>query len=100
MAQLTPARELTPAPTLNENMAWTAESVGYSAEKMGHLELRAMKGNPLSHEVCRLMMEHFREFDYKGDATWPVRQLRDWATCWVRCFPLSVVPQCFFFKKK
>ena len=89
-----------PAPTLSENMAWTAESAGYSAEKMGHLELRAMKGYPLSHEVCRLMMEQFREFDYKGDATWPVRQLRDLATYWVRCFPLFVVPQCFCKKKQ
>ena len=87
-------------PTLSESAAWTAESAGYSAEKMGHLELRAMKGYPLSHEVCRLMMEQFREFDYKGDETWPVRQMRDWATCWVRCFPLSVVPQYFFLKKR
>ena len=86
-----------PAPTLCENMAWAAESAGYSAEKMGHLELRAMKGYPLSREICRLMMEQFREFDYKGDATWPVRQLRDLATYWVRCFPLFVAPQCVCF---
>ena len=67
------------------SMQRMAESSGKAVEKMSYLELRAMKHEPLSHEVCRLFLELLREYNYEGDCTWPVRTIRDLETYWVRC---------------
>ena len=85
---------------LFRSMQWTAESSRYSAEKMGHLELRAMKHAPLSHEVCRLFLELLRKYDYKSDCSWPVRTLRDLATYWVRCVLLLILRTIICLNKK
>ena len=68
-----------------ENILAAAESANYTADKMSHIERRAMKLDALAHEICRLIMQTLFDWDWKGDATWVVRQVRDLATHWVRC---------------
>ena len=69
----------------------TAEASAHSAGKVSHLEKRARKHAPLSHEVCDLFLEVFSTFDCKGDCAWAVREIRDLATYWVRCLLLLAV---------
>ena len=45
--------------------------------RLTHIERRAMNDNMKPHELVRQLMTVFWEFDPSGDASWPLRSIRD-----------------------
>lgn len=58
-------------------------------DKVAHLEKRSMLSNLMCHEFVRMAIQDFDSFQPRGDPTWLLRSLRDWATGYLRVLSKS-----------
>ena len=51
---------------------------------LGHSEVRHMSDNFMPHELIRQILTVLENFNFSGDPTWPLRQMRDWFLTYIR----------------
>ena len=51
---------------------------------LSHSEVRHMSDNFMPHELVRQILMILENFNFSGDPTWPLRQMRDWFLTYIR----------------
>ena len=57
-------------------------------EQMAYIEFRAMSENMKPFELVRQLIETLDSYDPQGDATWPMRTIRDFMLDYMRALSM------------